>query len=265
METYLKFVSKSFQKEFAYRVEFFIGILNGLLFIFIFTSLWKAIYNSPISASLGPAFNRQTIISYAVYAMIIKISFTMDDEVTVQRVRTGDIGLFLIKPFNYFFMNLSECIGQSLFHFVARGIPLLILSIFIFNIELPADGEHILLFLPSALLGYSIIFIINFINSLLAFWFIEVFSFQLMKYGMFTLFSGGMLPIDFFPEAMQPFISFLPFKYTLYVPTSILIGHFSRNQMYSQILIQCIWFIGLYILSVFMWKFAEKKLVIQGG
>ena len=126
METYLKLVSKSFQKEFAYRVEFFIGILNGLLFIFIFTSLWKAIYNSPISASLGPAFNMQTIISYAVYAMIIKISFTMDDEETVQRVRTGDIGLFLIKPFNYFFMNLSECIGQSLFHFIARGIPLLI-------------------------------------------------------------------------------------------------------------------------------------------
>lgn len=28
-----------FQKEFAYRIEFFMGILNGL--IFIFTSLWS--------------------------------------------------------------------------------------------------------------------------------------------------------------------------------------------------------------------------------
>lgn len=265
LKIYLKFISKSFQKEFAYRIEFFVGILNGLLFIFIFTSLWKAIYSSPVSASLGSAFNYHSIITYAVMAMIIKISFTMDDELTIQRVRTGDIAIVLIKPLNYFLMNFSECIGQSLFHFLVRGIPLLILSIFIFNIELPSDIDLYLLFLPSALLGYSIIFIINFIIGLLSFWFIEVFSFQLMKYGMFILFSGGMLPIDFFPDVMQPLISILPFKYTLYVPTSIIIGHFPKNTMLSLIWLQLVWFIVLYIISIFMWRAAEKKLVIQGG
>ncbi len=265
LKTYLKFISKSFQKEFAYRIEFFMGILNGLLFIFIFTSLWKAIYSSPLSASLGSAFNVHTIIAYAVFAMILKISFTMDDELTIQRVRTGDIAMFLIKPFNYFLMNLSECIGQSLFHFFARGIPLIVLSITIFNINLPADKETYLLFIPSAILGYTIFFIVNFIIGLLSFWFIEVFSFQLMKYGMFVLFSGGMLPIDFFPNAMQPLISFLPFKYTLYVPTSIFINHFSRDLIFSQILMQLVWVISLYLISIIMWKAAEKKLVIQGG
>ena len=44
------------------------GILNGLLFIFIFTSLWKVIYSNPASASLGVSFNINTIISYAVFA-----------------------------------------------------------------------------------------------------------------------------------------------------------------------------------------------------
>lgn len=265
MKIYVKFALKSFQKELAYRIELFIGILNGLLYIFIFTSLWKTIYSSPISASLESTFNRYTIISYAVCAMIIKISFTMDDELTVQRVRTGDISFFLIKPFNYFFMNFSECIGQSFFHFFARGIPLFILSILFFNIELSADLQNYLLFFPSALLGYSIMFIINFITGLLSFWFIEVFSFQLMKYGMFTLFAGGILPVDFFPDIMQPFISILPFKYTLYVPTAIFIGHFSNSQVYSLIWIQLLWFIVLYVVCMFMWKAAEKKLVIQGG
>ena len=265
LKVYIKFISKSFQKELAYRIEFFMGILNGLLFIFIFTSLWKAIYSSPVSASLGSSFNSHSIIAYAVFAMILKISFTMDDELTIQRVRTGDIAMLLIKPFNYFFMNLSECIGQSLFHFLARGIPLIVLSLAIFNINLPSKVEIYLLFLPSALLGYTIYFIINFIISLLSFWFIEVFSFQLMKYGMIILFSGGMLPIDFFPDAMQPLINFLPFKYTLYVPTSIFIGHFSKEMILSQTFIQIIWVIALYITSVIMWKAAEKKLVIQGG
>ncbi len=189
----------------------------------------------------------------------------MDDELTIQRVRTGDIAMFLIKPFNYFLMNLSECFGQSLFHFFARGIPLIILSIVIFNINLPYGPETYLLFLPSAFLGYSIYFIINFITGLLSFWFIEVFSFQLMKYGMVMLFSGGMLPIDFFPDVMQPLINFLPFKYTLYVPTSILINHFPEDMIFSQILIQLVWVIALYITSMIMWKAAEKKLVIQGG
>ncbi len=265
MTTYLKFVSKSFQKEFTYRIEFLMGILNGLLFVFIFTSLWKAIYSSPVSASLGTAFNKQTIISYAIFAMIIKISFTMDDEYTVQRVRTGDIGLFLIKPFNYYFMNLSECIGQSLFHFIGRGIPLLVLSILIFDIDLPTNISLYLVFFSSALLGYGILFSINFIIALLSFWFIEIFSFQLMKYGMFMLFAGGMLPIDFFPDAMQPLISFLPFKYTLYVPTSIFIGHFSKELIFSQIFIQIVWLVALYFFSTLMWNSAEKKLVIQGG
>lgn len=265
LNVYLKFASNSFQKEFAYRIEFFMGILNGLLFIFIFTSLWKVIYSNPASAALGPSFDINSIISYAVFAMIAKISFTMDDELTIQRVRTGDISLLLIKPFNYFFMNLSECVGQSFFHFIARGVPLIILSILVFHVELPTDIETCFLYMISAVLGYAIMFSMNFIVGLLSFWFIEVFSFQLMKYGMFILFSGGMLPIDFFPDFMQPMINFLPFKYILYVPTSILIGHFPESQIFSQILLQATWCIALYLLSLIMWKAAEKKLVIQGG
>ena len=151
METYLKFIAKSFQKDITYKVEYFVGLVNGFLYVFIFTSLWKAIYNSYGQESFAGSFTRSSIISYAVFAMVIKISFTMDDQITTRKIRTGALITDLIKPINYFCLTLSESIGQSLFNFLARGMPILVTSLFLFKVAMPGNVTNYLLLILSGI------------------------------------------------------------------------------------------------------------------
>lgn len=143
---FLKFVSISFQKQVTYRFDCFVGIVNGFLYVFIFTSLWKALY-SQFDTTVHNGFTLTAIITYAVLVMAVKISFTMDDSIIYGKVMDGSIAMELIRPTSIFFMNLAENVGHSLFHIMARTVPIVIISIFIFDISIPFEPVRLLAFL----------------------------------------------------------------------------------------------------------------------
>lgn len=262
---YHLFAIKSFRKQLAYRFEYFVGMLNGLLFIFIFTSLWRSIYaNSSIDQSQLP-FDSDSIISYAIYAMIIRISLTQDESPIPTKVRAGLISLDMIKPINFIVMSFAEALGHTMFHWVARSIPIFIVTLIFFDARAPFELDRIAIGAFSMALGYLILFFINFCFAALSFWFIENFSFQLMKFGLITLFAGGIAPIDFFPRALQGLIRWIPFQHIIYTPTTILIGAKSISESLEALLIQSGWVLTLALCGALMWRFGQHKIVSQGG
>lgn len=261
---YLNFAIKSFQRQLAYKFEYFVAVLNGLLFIFIFTSLWRAIYRNSEAAASTP-FDEAGIITYAVFAMLFRISMTMEDMGVAQKVRTGGISMDLIKPVNYSLMLLSEAVGHTMFHWFSRVLPILLVCLLMFDVAMPREAANYGLAAVAWILGYAILFLINFAFALLAFWFLETFSFQLMKFGLFTLFSGGIVPIDFFPDWARPIIDLIPFQYILYVPTSFFIGHIKGEEALRLLLAQGAWVAILLASCHMMWRSASRKLIVQGG
>lgn len=261
---YIKFAFKAFQKQLAYKFEYFVGVLNGLIFIFIFTSLWKNIFTSSKGAE-ATGFTRESIVSYAVFAMIIRVSMSQDDLGVVGKIRTGAIATDMIKPMNFFGMTLAENLGGTMFHWFTRVAPILAVSLLLFDIRIPHSPVNYLLLAVTWTLGYMIFFMVNFMFALLAFWIIETFSFQLMKYGMFTLFSGGIVPLDFFPDFVKPIAAWIPFMYVLYVPTAVFIGHMNHAAALRAIGFQAAWVAALALACHVMWRAAQRKLIIQGG
>ncbi len=263
-EIFFKFVSISFQKQITYRFDYFVGIVNGFLYVFIFTSLWRALY-SQFDTNEHMGFTLTAIITYAVVAMAIRIAFTMDDSIIYKKVRDGSVAMELIRPTSFFFMNLAENMGHSLFHIMARTIPIAVISAFIYDIFIPFEPLRFLIFILSAFLGYLILSMLNFAMGLLAFWFVEIFPFMLLKYAMFTFFAGGIVPIDFFPETLKPLVGLLPFQYILYSPTIILMGRIPFMEIHSIITAQLMWILVMGGICKFMWNAARNKLIIQGG
>lgn len=261
---FFKFVSVSFQKQVAYRFDCFVGILNGFLYVFIFTSLWKALY-SQFDTTVHNGFTLTAIITYSVLVMAVKISSTMDDSIIYRKVMDGSIAVELIRPTSFFFMNLAENVGHSLFHTMARTFPIVTISIFLFDLSIPFEPLRLLLFLCSFFAGYLLISMLNFAAGLLAFWFVEIFPFMLFKYALFTFFAGGIVPIDFFPRFLKPVVNFLPFQYMLYVPTIILTGRAPLAEVHTIIIRQFLWILVMSVICAFMWNAGKKKLIIQGG
>ncbi|MCP5004915.1 MAG: hypothetical protein GY941_13400 [Planctomycetes bacterium] len=264
LKVFFKFVSISFQKQITYRFDYFVGIVNGFLYVFIFTSLWKALYaQSEVKEHSG--FTVTSIVTYAVVAMAVKIAFTMDDSIIHKKVEDGSIATELIRPTSFMFMNLAENIGHSFFHFLARTVPIIIISIFIYDLSIPFEPLRLIAFLFSALLGYLLLSMLHFTVGLLAFWFVEIFPFMLFKYSLFTFFAGGIVPIDFFPERLKPLIHLLPFKHILYSPTIILIGRVSHTEIHTILIAQGLWLIVMVGVGKLMWNAGKNKLIIQGG
>ncbi len=261
---FFKFVSVSFQKQVTYRFDCFVGIVNGFLYVFIFTSLWKALY-SQFDTTVHKGYTLTSIVTYAVLVMAVKISFTMDDSIIYRKVMDGSIAMELVRPTSFFFMNLAENVGHSLFHIMARTFPIVIMSVLFFDITIPFEVSRFLVFFLSCIAGYILVSMTNFIAGLLAFWFIEIFPFMLFKYALFTFFAGGIVPIDFFPDFLKPLVNLLPFQYMLYFPTTILIGKASLSDAQSIIMAQLMWIVIMGLICTFMWNAGKKKLIIQGG
>ena len=154
---YLKFVSMSFQRSLAYRFEYYTALLNAFLYIFIFTSVWKALIPEGETAN---GLTRENMIAYAVISTLIKSSFGRNDSLLSQKVRSGEIAVDLMKPFSFPLMYLSDTFGSSLFQLFARSIPLLVFCVFLFGISLPVDGWLLLQFLPVYFLAFLLFFLI---------------------------------------------------------------------------------------------------------
>ncbi len=261
---FFKFVSVSFQKQVTYRFDCFVGIINGFLYVFIFTSLWKALY-SQFNTTIHNGYTLTAIITYAVLVMAVRVSFTMDDSIIYRKVMDGSIAMELVRPTSFFFMNLAENVGHSLFHMMARTFPIVIISICLYEISIPIEPVRFLVFIFSFIAGYILISMLNFIAGLLAFWFVEIFPFMLFKYALFMFFSGGIVPIDFFPDFLKPVVSLLPFQYMLYIPTTILIGRIPMAEVLPVIITQLIWILIMGVICSLMWSAGKKKLIIQGG
>lgn len=218
---YLKFISMSFQRSISYRVEYFLSVLNAFLYIFIFTSVWRTLV--PDTAEQG-GFSKSQMVAYAVLSTLIKASFARNESLLASRVRSGEIAADLLKPFSFPLMYLCDTLGASLYQLMSRAVPLFIFCYFIFDIHIPVDTGLVLRFLPAYVLSFVLFFLVSFLISSMAFYFVDIFPFWIFYAALITLLSGAIIPIDFFPPAMQQVLLFTPFPYLFYFPTLLLLG-----------------------------------------
>ncbi|MFN3603468.1 MAG: ABC transporter permease [Leptonema sp. (in: bacteria)] len=262
LKIYLKMVSLSFQNSITYKIEYFTSLLNALLYIFIFASVWAIVIpeNSPIHG-----ISRKTMISYAVLTTLIKSTFSRSQSFFSSKIRTGEIAVELMKPISLPLLYLSDIIGKTLFQIFARGIPLLVFSYFLFQIQLNFNINIFYKFMILYLLSFIIYFFLNFFLSSLAFYFVEVYPFWILYFALITLLSGGIIPIDFFPEYLQSFILFTPFPYLFYFPTMLLLQSELVLPYSTLVLYYCIHIFVLFCVVSIVYWFGLRKLTIAGG
>ncbi|MBU44560.1 MAG: hypothetical protein CMN76_15170 [Spirochaetaceae bacterium] len=258
---YLKFVSMSFQRSLAYRFEYYTALLNAFLYIFIFTSVWKALIPEGETAN---GLTRENMIAYAVISTLIKSSFGRNDSLLSQKVRSGEIAVDLMKPFSFPLMYLSDTFGSSLFQLFARSIPLLVFCVFLFGISLPVDGWLLLQFLPVYFLAFLLFFLMSFLISSFSFYFVEIFPFWIFYYAMITLCSGAIIPLDFFPQWLVDILLSTPFPYLFYFPTMHLMERIAMP--YEMLLLRyAILLISVGGLCWLSYNGGLRKLSIAGG
>ena len=86
-----------------------------------------------------------------------------------------------------------------------------------------------------------------------------------ITHNIIGLFSGSIVPLWFFPDALEKVSYFLPFRLIYFVPISVYLNKAGFFGSINLIMQQFIWIISLHLLMEGIWKLGIKKLVVQGG
>ena len=120
MRTYIEFALKKFQNKMAYRLEFFMGIVNTAITIVVYLCIYKALYGGEAEID-GVTF--QMVATNFVISLGLSDAFKYNEMFLQDKIHDGTITNEFLKPVNFVFRMLSENIGEGLFKIIFNFIP----------------------------------------------------------------------------------------------------------------------------------------------
>ena len=262
MKLYIKYIKASIQSIIMYPVNLWSKSLGRILYVYLQVHLWIALYSNHIGTESTD--NRVRAITCIIISNII--FSIMECNIVNQineKIRSGEIVMDLLKPMNYMTYLFSTYLGENIINFIFRTIPLITVTALFWN-----QYIGVLHYIACFILSISISFIINFLYSyiigLIAFWLIVTWPLNMMLNSVYKCFSGIWIPIFLLPKSLGMISNLLPFKYIYSSPINILMAN-NNKIVITELLLQMIWCIGLYIICVLTWKYANNKLIVQGG
>ncbi len=262
MRTYLEFAKKKFQNKMAYRLEFFMGIVNMVITIVVYLCIYKALYGDKAEVD-GITF-AMTATSFVI-SLGLSNAFHYDEMFIQNKIHSGTITNEFLKPVNFIFRLLAENVGEGIFNIVFNFLPAVVFTVIYTKLCAPASVMHFIVMLFSVALGYIILWLISLIIQILSFWLFSVWGIVTIKNVIVNILSGVFLPLWFMPEIIQKFIAYTPFQAIYYIPIRIYLGQLSGIDMVNNLLIQGMWILILSVVAAGLWGKGVKKLVVQGG
>jgi ABC-2 type transport system permease protein len=127
-------------------------------------------------------------------------------------------------------------------------------SIFGDFIVITQNIQMICLSILVTVLAYMLSYLGKMVIGLTAFWFTDYRGFSEFISVVILLFSGFVVPIEFFPTTVKFVAQCLPFAYSIYYPILAWQGRLAMPEFAAVISIQCIWIAMFYIFYLLLWK-----------
>ena len=262
MRAYVEFAVKKFQDKLAYRLDFFMGIVNTAITIAVYLYIYKALY---WDASQVDGISYRMVATNFVITLGLSNAFDYDEMFLEHKIHDGSITGEFLKPVSFLFRLLAENIGEGIFKIIFHFIPALLFTMLYTKLCPPKSPLSLIIMFTSIVLGYLILWLISFIIQTWSFWLFSVWGILTIKNVFVNILAGTLLPLWFMPEALRKIISFTPFESIYFTPVRIYLGELSGAEIFSGIAVQIIWIAVLGIIANLFWKQGVKKLVVQGG
>jgi len=247
----------------AYRFEVFASIGSNLILMVASVFLWHAAYGG-----IGQVneLGLSDLVTYTIVSILLASVFVCDVQNTIYyKIREGQIVTDFYRPIPLLACYLADDLGSVLSSLVNKVLPLFLFAWLFFGAPLPDSLTAFLLFVPSTLLSYAILWLLSAVVGLVAFWVMELGNMGMVKDAIVRVLSGSLVPLWFFPESVQTVSKYLPFQYTYQTPIGIYIGATGSTEALQAMLVQAIWVVVLFALLVLFWNKTKTKTLIQGG
>jgi ABC-2 type transport system permease protein len=263
MKAYLALLRGSYMVGLIYRFGFLFSIAGNVIYMSVTYFLWRSIYQGRETLR-GLTFD-ETYIYVALGSAVFILLKTYVDWQMAFEIREGTIATYLTKPIDLQFYELCSSSGFSLMTLTAITVPTILLMVFVFHIEIPL-GIGLALFPLSLLLAYLLSFCFDYFVGLLGFYTESVWGLSITKEIIVTVLSGALIPLPFFPDAIQKVLLWLPFQAIYYTPLTMVAKPDLGWETFLPMLgVQLFWVLALFVLTRLFYNQAIKVLRISGG
>ncbi|MCA1029521.1 ABC-2 family transporter protein [Bacillus timonensis] len=261
---YFMFTRKAFLRSAAYRFDVWTRLISNVIFLLMWMSIWIALYSGKEEAG---GVSMTAMLTYVVVSQFLNAVNGAGTPLweLQEKVRTGDIALELMRPFDVPLRYLFADFGSVFFYMITALLPLYVLLFFFIDLSLPTSWETWVLFGFSAFIGFLIRYCIELTFGLFTFWLIETGGIEDIFYFSLSLLSGSVIPLWFFPGWLQTIALYLPFQGIYFIPNAIFIGKISGSELWMSVGVQVFWLVVSFGILRFVWHKAANKVVVQGG
>ena len=263
MRRYLSLTRASFQEWMAYRLGFFFTIIGNIVYLGVAYYLWSSIYEHS-TVIRGMTFN-ETFIYVALGSAIFILLKTYADWIISHEIREGIIAIHLTKPLDFQLYSLFSSLGGILMNLAAISIPTILVLTLVFKVQI-APGPGLFLFPLSLFFAVLISFCFDYFIGISAFYTESTWGISITKDVILTVFSGALLPLQFFPDAIQKVLLMLPFQAIYHTPLMMITRPDQGLDIIGPMLVvQACWILALFLLTRLYYNQAIKVLRISGG
>ena len=242
----------------------FIGNIAGTFAsIVIYYFLWQFVFRQQDSLAGYTALQMTT---YVILSRMLSSQFSggINQELS-NWIRTGKIGMELLRPISLFFTLFAKRVGEFVFFVAFKGLPIAAVCFLVLGGTPPAGVWNFAMFLVSTCLSIGIMYFFEFMVGLCAFYTNHSYSLAYAKSSLFSILAGGVVPLFLFPEGLARVLDYLPFAGMVSVPVNIYLGKYLPEETWQFVGLQVVWILILWTAAHIFYSCAIRRIVVQGG
>lgn len=250
-----------FAEAVAYRAEFLVWVLAYTMPI-IMLALWTEVARE---APVG-RFGEREFQAYFMGTLVVRMStgawvvWEMNTE-----VREGTLQKRLLRPVHPILTYLTENLAALPMRLVFAS-PIALTALSMIGFDVLTDDWVQWLILPASLAGAFLLtfLVMACIGTLALFWESSIAVFDLWL-GFYTVLSGYVMPLEFFPARARTIIDHLPFRQMLAFPVENLLGLMPRSASLRDLVLQWAWVLVFTLTLRLAWSSGMKRFGAYGG
>ena len=253
LSKYVETAKVLFKAQIVYRFSTIVSMIFTISKIVLAYILWSAIFG-----------NRDVVAGFTFNAMItyyIMTSFLSQLDQSggfgrqiADEIRTGTFSKYMVRPVNIFGTFTFQAIGVSAF-LLSFNLIAALLWTFLFRIDFVFAANLTSVFYAVVILGAGLLFMmqLNYFIGILAFKFVDVWVFMMIKDNLLHFATGALIPLSLLPASIVGVMRFFPFYYSAYVPAMLLLGKYDGGVAFALIVLLC-WNLAFWMLNKYSYK-----------
>lgn len=266
-KTYYSLFRIRFINNLQYRAVVLGAIMKGFLWALMEILAYSALYRTNGSA-FSMSFSQTVSYVWLLQAFFTLFSVVFGDGEIYTTISSGSIAYDLVRPVDLYGRWFCQSASNRLSFAIVHCFPILIPGFFMpepYRLSLPAGPGHFLLFLISVLLAFGVVVACAMLMYVLLFYIVSQRGIRIIVAALTGFFSGGIIPLPFFPPTVLKVVQMLPFAAMQNMPLQIYCGNIIGMEAVKGILFQGAWLAVLILSGKWAMSRATKKVIVQGG